>query len=137
VALYNSNKVVLATFFGTVLGGAVVMALNEYRLGRGRACVVTLLLGALGAAALVGIAIVTPDKFPGQNLMWLLPMLLMRFVADQRQKALVSAHLQMGGKKGSSWAAFGLGMASLVVVLVPTFAIAIVLALAGVIPTDG
>jgi hypothetical protein len=112
------------------------MALNEYRLGRTRACVVTLLLGALASALLIVIAFVTPDKFPGQNLMWLLPMLVMRAIADQRQKALVSAHLQWGGKKASSWAAFGLGMASLVVVLVPVVVIAIVLALAGLTATE-
>lgn len=133
VALFTSNQVVLATFFGTVLGGSAVMALNEYRLGRGRACVTTLLLGALGAAVLVVIAFVTPDKLPGQNLMWIVPLFVMRAIADRRQKAIVGAHLQMGGKKASSWAAFGLGMASLVVVIVPVFAIAVLLAFAGVI----
>jgi hypothetical protein len=127
VVLYTPNHVALATFLGTPLGGSIVLALNERRLGRGRSAVVALLVGVVTAAALIGIAFALPKDVPGAPL-GLVPILAMRFWAQKRQAAVVSAHHTAGGKIGSAWAAAGIGLASLTAVMVPVFVIAFVVA---------
>ena len=63
-ALYTSKHVALATFLGTPLGGAVLMALNEHRVGRASAAIKTLLAGLVGTGFLLTIGLVMPDAHP-------------------------------------------------------------------------
>src|SRR5262249_29178774 len=130
IALYSANQVALATFFGTLLGGGVLLAINERRLGRAPAALWSIVLGALGSLALLGIAFVLPDNFPSPPL-GIGSIVAMRAVAQQRQQALVQAHVVAGGKRGSSWVAVGVGLASLAAILVPLFVGLLVLALVG------
>jgi len=122
VPLYSANQVALATFFGTVLGGSIVLALNERRLGRSQAALVAVALGVLGTLVVVGLAFVLPDGAPSAPF-GLVSILALRAIAARRQQALFDQHVGFGGKRASSWAAFGLGLASLVVVFVPIFVI--------------
>ena len=129
VPLYSANKVALATFLGTPLGGSVIMAINERRLGRSQAAVLIVLLGALASAALIGIGFLLPDGAPSAPL-GLVTVVGLRLIAHKRQHAIVDAHTIAGGKTGSGWAAAGIGLASAVVVLVPVFVIALIVVLA-------
>ncbi len=119
----------LATFLGGPLGGAALLAMNERRLGRAQAAVVTALAGAVGTALLFAMSLALPDNVPGAPLaiVWVL---VMRGIAVKRQGAIVEAHVRAGGKKGSGWAAAGIGVACLVIALVPLFAILFVAELA-------
>jgi hypothetical protein len=130
IPLYTANQVALAAFLGTPLGGAVVIASNERRLGRPRAALLALGLGVLALAALAGIALLLPDGVPSVGLGWL-PVLAIRAIAQKRQRALVDAHLAAGGRRASSWAAAGIGLACLVAAAVSVFAIAIVFGVIG------
>jgi hypothetical protein len=125
VALYTPNQVALAAFLGTALGGSVVLAMNERRLGRRQAAVVSILLGLLATALTVGLAFVLPKNFPGAP-MGLVPLLVLRGIAQKRQRAFVDAHIAAGGKRASTWAAAGIGLLSVVVVLVPVFVVAVI-----------
>jgi hypothetical protein len=128
VALYQPNQIGLATFVGTALGGGILLAINEARLGRKSAAWKAVLLSALATAALLGIAFLLPENFPAFPLA-IAPLLVMRAIAVKRQQDLVNAHLAAGGKSASSWAAAGIGLASLVGVMVPVFVIAVISAL--------
>jgi hypothetical protein len=130
VVLYSPTHVAIAAFFGTALGGAVVLAINERRLGRPQAATLAVILGVLASAALLGIGFLLPDNFPSAPL-GLLPLIALRTIAQQRQGELVKAHAQAGGKMGSGWTAFGLGLACLAAVLVPCVVLAVIAGLAG------
>ncbi len=129
VALYNANQVALATFCGTVLAGAILMTLNERRVGRASAGWALLGGGVVVAGLLFGLAFLLPENVPSLPIS-IGPIVAMRFFAQKRQGMFVSEHLMLGGKKGSGWAAFGIGMACLVVIVVVVVAIAMVYAVA-------
>jgi len=108
VALYTTGQVVLATFLGTPLAGALVMALNDRRVGRPAGG--TVLLGALATALLTGLAFLIPDGIP-QLALNVAALLGMHRVCNSVQGERVQAHLAQGGERGSSWAAVGIGLA--------------------------
>jgi hypothetical protein len=99
--------------------------LNERRLGRPRAALIAVALGVLATAATLGLAFLLPDGAPSAPL-GLLPLIVLRAIAQRRQRALVDAHIAAGGKPASSWAATGIGLACLVAVLVPVFVVAVI-----------
>ncbi len=128
IALYKPNQIGLATFVGTALGGGILIAINETRLGRRSAAWKAVLFSALATAALLGIAFAVPENFPTFPLA-IGPLIVMRAIAVKRQQDLVNAHLAAGGKSGSSWAAAGIGLASLIGIMVPVFVVAVIWAL--------
>ena len=69
--------------------------------------------GGLFALALAG-----PDS---SRILGFLPLVVARVISQHRQGALVAEHFGFGGKKGSSWAAAGIGLACLSLVLVVLF----------------
>jgi hypothetical protein len=106
----------LATFLGSPLAGSILLAINEKRLGRPNGIIGALALG-FGLSVLVfGLAFVLPDNFPGLPLS-LLGMGALRGVAQWSQAEAVTRHLQWGGRKGSGWAAAGIGLLTGVVAL--------------------
>lgn len=117
-ALYTSKHVALATFLGTPLGGAVLMALNEHRAGRAVAAVKTLLAGLVGTGFLITIGLVVPDSVPKFPIS-IGSIVVMSAIARSRQGTFVAQHHAAGGKQGSGWAAAGIGVVSLLVVMVP------------------
>lgn len=129
VPLYNANQIALATFCGTVLAGAILMTLNERRVGRASAGWALLGGGVLVSGLLFGLAFLLPDNVPSLPIS-LGPIFAMRFFAQKRQGLFVSEHIMLGGKKGSGWVAFGIGMACLIAIAAVVVFIAIVYALA-------
>jgi len=119
VALFTPGHVMLATFLGTPLGGAAVLALNERRLGRSSAVTTTLFVGVVATALLLTLSFLLPDDLPVGQFLGLGVLLATGQIARHRQGALVNAHLAAGGKKASGWAAAGIGLAILLVVFVP------------------
>lgn len=128
-ALYNANSVVLATFLGTPFGGSVLLALNEHRVGRSAAALKTLLLGFVATGALFALAMMLPQSIPRFPVS-IGPLIAMGAIARARQEAFVRQHLAVGGKKGSAWAAAGLGLLSTVVVLLPFMVVLVIIEMA-------
>lgn len=129
-ALYTSRHVALATFLGTPLGGCVLMALNEQRLGRARAAITTVLAGLVATGFLLTIGFVVPDNVPTFPIS-IGSLFVMAAVARARQGAAVAQHVAAGGKPASGWAAAGIGVLALVAVLVPLVGILVLADLAG------
>jgi hypothetical protein len=94
------------------------MALNEHRRGRTIAALNTLLAGVVATGFLVTIAYVAPDNVPTYPIS-IASLVVMAALARWRQGKVVAQHYAAGGKHGSGWAAAGLGLLSLVAVLVP------------------
>lgn len=115
--LYTPNQLVLATFLGAPIAGSILMAVNEQRLGRPKGVITSLAIGVALTAVVVGLAAILPDNFPGLPL-GLLGMGAIRGVAQMKQAEAVARHLQWGGRKGSSWAAAGIGLLGAVILLV-------------------
>jgi hypothetical protein len=124
-ALYTSKHVALATFLGTPLGGAVLMALNENRIGRTVAAIKTLLAGLVATGLLLTIGLIVPDNIPTFPIS-IGSLFVMSAIAKSRQAGFVTQHYAAGGKHGSGWAAAGIGLLSLVVVLIPLIGILVV-----------
>lgn len=129
VALYKPTQVALAAFLGTPLGAGILLAINESRLGRKTAARNSILISALASAAFMGIGFALPANAPTLPL-GLLALWAARAIATRRQGALVDAHVAAGGKCPSNWAAAGIGIASLVGVMIPVFVIAFAVTLA-------
>ncbi len=118
MALYTSNHVAFATFLGTALGGAVLLALNESGMGRAGAAIKTLLAGLVATGFLLTLGLILPANIPTFPIA-IGSVVVMSSIAKTRQADLVAQHFAAGGKRGSGWAAAGIGMLSLLVVLVP------------------
>lgn len=129
VALYTSKHVALATFLGTPVAGAVLMALNENRVGRAGAAIKTLLAGLVATGFLLTLGLVLPDNVPTFPIS-IGSLFVMSAIAKSRQAGFVAQHFAAGGKQGSGWAAAGIGLLSLLVVLVPLAGVLIVAELA-------
>jgi hypothetical protein len=114
--LYTPNQILLATFLGAPLAGSILMAINEQRLGRPRGVITAVAIGIGFTMVVLGLAFVLPDNFPGLPLS-LLGMGALRGVVQMKQAGEIAKHLQWGGRKGSSWAAAGIGVLSAVIVL--------------------
>lgn len=128
-ALYSPGHVALATFLGTPLAGAAVLALNEERLGRRNAALVTILLGAIGTAVILGIAFVLPDNIPASPFN-LLQFVTLVIIARHRQGELVKRHYAAGGKKASAWSALGISLLTTVIAVIFAIPVFLVFALA-------
>jgi hypothetical protein len=119
VALYNSSAVTLATFFGTPAAGSVLMAINYQRLGEKANAVLAVVLGFLVTGLALGFGYVLPN---GVGYPLGLGLLVgMRLVATKLQGEAVARHVSQGGRLGSKWVAFGVGMAFLCVIFAVVF----------------
>ncbi|HTP89607.1 MAG TPA: hypothetical protein VMJ34_21815 [Bryobacteraceae bacterium] len=113
--LFDYWAVALATFFGSPLAGGIVMAINYRRLGRNVAALSAALAGtALTAVVLLLAFADSSDWMKGLPIGLLFAVL---YTAKWLQGPAVEQHVQYGGRLGSRWAAFGIGMAALVLVI--------------------
>ncbi len=118
VALYTSRHVALATFLGTPLGGAVLLALNEHRIGRTKAAATTLMAGVVATGFLLTLGMILPENIPTFPIS-LGSLFIMSAIAKARQRTFVEQHVAAGGKRGSAWAAAGIGILALLAAMVP------------------
>lgn len=112
-ALFDSQSVALATFFGTPVAGATLMAVNDRRLGRAGRASTLLIVGIVLTAAAILIGWNIPSG--ASAVIGLLLMFGMQRVAASVQGSAVKDHVGRGGRLGSKWAAFGVGIAFFVV----------------------
>lgn len=118
--LFNASAVTLATFLGSPLAGAFLIALNFHRLNRKRAANVAILLGVIGTASLFGIAFVLPEGIP-PLLIGLPPLILMNSLAKFIQGKELQLHAVRHGQLGSRWVAAGIALICLALVFILLF----------------
>jgi hypothetical protein len=125
-ALYSPRDVFIAAFFGSVAGGAVVMALNYRRVGRPELYYRTIVLG-IGAQILAfGIAYLVPENVPG-IVVSLAAALVTWGVARWLQAGPFALHMAIGGKKDSAWKAAGIGLLAGLAMTAAAFAVLVLL----------
>lgn len=95
------------------------MALNYRRLGRGSAALWSLIIGAAGLAALLGLGNVLP-RSAGTGVA-VLSAIGLRSLAESLQGAAVMEHVGQGGRMASQWKAAGVGLLFMVCLLVALF----------------
>lgn len=127
--LYSPTAVSVATFFGSIAAGALVMAINYARSGRSKACWWTLGLGFGGAAALIVGSMFLPDEIPSIVLV-AAQTVLAHMLATRLQQSLIREHLARGGQLASAWWAFGMAL------LVSVALVAIFLLVAMALPVE-
>jgi hypothetical protein len=105
--LFKHTAVTLATVLGSVLAGAMVMAINFKRVGRPGAMWAWLVAGMVGLTAVLA----SPD-LPGVPLVaYGLPQVFaMHYIAKVVLKSHLDKHLMDGGQLASLWWAAGVGM---------------------------
>lgn len=117
VTLFAPRAVWLATFFGTPVAGASLMAINYKRLGRTGAAWKAFLIG-LGVTMIVLIAAgVAPDTEVWKSLFMGVSIGLsfaMSGTAKHLQGKVIEENHARGGSSGSYWAAFGVGLVGIV-----------------------
>lgn len=112
--LFDPGSVALATLFGSPVAGATLMLVNDTRLGKtGRG-----LLVLLAAVVVTALAILAAWNIPngGGSIFGVLLLIATIFVARKMQGPAVAEHVRRGGRLGSKWGAFGLGVVFLAVI---------------------
>ena len=119
--LFDANAVGTATFFGTPVMGAWLMAVNYRRLGQMGHATTTLILGiaVTGLVILLGWNLPQPADLP----IALVLVFATRWGAQSLQGTAVKDHVKRGGRLGSKWTAFWLGTAFLVALFAVIFVV--------------
>ncbi len=117
--LFDSGSVTLATFFGSPIAGTILMAVNYRRLGKEINAAVAFLTGLAVTILAILCGNLIPPSASGALAIGLL--VAMRSSAQALQGPAVQQHVSQGGKLGSRWAAFGIGVAVLVAIAAVIF----------------
>lgn len=119
--LYAVGHIATATFLGSPLAGCILMALNYRRIDPDKS-VLTIILGILVTGIVLVFAFVLPDNFPNA----VLPAAYtgaMAWVAEKKQGSAIRAATAAGEPKASHWRAVGIGLATLIPLVLVLFAI--------------
>lgn len=125
-SLYTPGQVTLATFLGAPVAGSVLLAVNARRLRSRPSPGLTVVCGVAGTLVLFALAYLLPDNVPATAVPAGYTVAMFQ-VARQLQGSRVNNHLAAGGRKRSWWTAAGIGLASMVLVLLVALAIAALL----------
>jgi hypothetical protein len=117
VRLYSPAQITAATVIGAPIAGAVLLARNYARLGDAVSGRKALLWGGCVTAGLLVVSLFLPDRFPNSVLPIGYSAAMYQLAKHLMGERLVS-HITAGGARGSTWVAVGVGMASLLVIVV-------------------
>ncbi|HVN94704.1 MAG TPA: hypothetical protein VMT38_13470 [Terracidiphilus sp.] len=110
--LYDVAAIAIAAFFGGPLAGAILMASNYRKLGQGNNAMLALVLGAAGSAVEIFLSL----KSTASPLVATVVLFLATAVAGrQLQEQAVKTHVAWGGQLYSKWRAFGVAIATIVI----------------------
>jgi len=118
--LFDSNAVGIATFFGSPVAGGALMAWNYQRLGETGKAALTIVLAAVVTGLVVLVGWNLNRGFT--TVIGLVLFIAMQRLAKALQGPAVSLHVQDGGRLGSKWTAFWLGIAFLALIFGVAFA---------------
>lgn len=129
--LFTINGIGIATFFGTLIAGGILLAHNYRRLGDSKNAWLSILAGFFVTAMFTFIAYLLPD---GMRIGLAVPQIIaITLYARLQQGAQIEAHQEAGGELVSSWLAAGIGLLTLAVLLVVIFVITFMMAMLGII----
>jgi hypothetical protein len=110
--MFSPGQMTGATFFGGPIGGAWLLAINYKRLGSARSAWLAIIAGVVATALLVVLGIALGANGASRS-MGLVPIVAMSLLGKALQGAEFERHIARGGPRSSTWAAIGLGIASL------------------------
>jgi len=109
--LYTISAIGLATFFGTVFAGGLILAINFKRLGKESEARKTLLFSAIALAVVFLIAFQIPEDVNVPNIIFtIIQLVAMIQIAKKLQAADINHHIDNGGWVASNWKAFGISL---------------------------
>lgn len=113
--LFSPGQVAWATFMGNAITGGFLLALNYWKMQQSKKAVITI-LSALGITGLVfALAMALPQA--ACNGLYVGQAVAARYLMNALQGSVFNKHLENGGKKASNWAAFGIGLGGMVVMI--------------------
>ena len=123
--LFKITGIGLATFFGTVFAGGILMAINFSRLGREAEAKKALIFSALATLAIIGVSFLIPDDVNIPSVAFTVPQIIIMIqLAKKHQASDIESHVNLGGKTSSNWIAFGISLLVLIPLLFVIFGIA-------------
>jgi hypothetical protein len=109
---------VIASILGSHFAGAIVMAINYQRMGQRANAWRAVLIGLVTLVGLLAAAMLLPDSLARVMRPAAVGIVVaMLYVAKHLQGSQYERFLAAGGKKASGWAAAGIGLACLAVIL--------------------
>lgn len=106
--LHDPKSIALATFFGSPLAGAALLALNYRWLQKGRAAALALVAGFVLTVLAITCGYLIPSTYATAVAVSLV--VVMKSVANSLQGEAIKQHLQRGGRLASKWTAGGTGI---------------------------
>ena len=120
--LFDLQSIGIATFFGSLLAGGVVMAINFKNMGRSDHALTTIVCSLIATAILFALVFfVLLDSEIPRFIIVVPQVLLTLFCAKTYQGKSIDKHKENGGKLYSRWLAFLIGVITIVVILIVTF----------------
>jgi hypothetical protein len=120
--LFSPRQGMMATLFGTVMAGALLLQANYRAMGRSGAANKTLVLGFLSTAALIAIGMALPKEVPGLPINIAVAFGFLR-VFESLQGDAFSIHSDAGGARQSNWWVFGVIAATVVALCLVMFGV--------------
>ncbi|MGD8925386.1 MAG: hypothetical protein PVG20_00965 [Thioalkalispiraceae bacterium] len=124
--LYKVSGIGVATFFGSILAGGLLMSRNYKHLGKELEARKALIYSFLATFFILLIAFLIPDDVHIPNLVFTIPQIIVMVqIAKSEQGQAIQDHEQRGGALASNWLAFGIS----ILVALAIFAIIVLIAM--------
>jgi|SRR6516165_5607473 hypothetical protein len=120
--LYSAKAITLATFLGAPIAGCILLAHNFRKLGDTRAATAAVIWGIVITAVIMIVCFFLPEKFPNSVIPAVYTVSMYQFVKHRQAEAL-SEHVKHGGSLASAWAAAGIGLVWLCLLLLLCFGV--------------
>jgi len=116
--LYKVSGIAIASIFGSILAGGLLMSLNYRMLGRQELARKAIILTLAATALVFVIAFQIPPDWHVPNTVFTAPQIvLMAYLAKWAQGDDIAAHVRDGGALASNWKAFGISLLVLLLLL--------------------
>lgn len=126
--LHPVRGVVWAAFWGSLVAGGIIMAINYSRMGRKTAARITVAISVIATAALLALIFAIPEDINIPNFAFFVPQLMAVYaIASALQGDRIRNHAARGGTVASAWPSVGVGVLCLPFALGAIFGIAFLL----------
>jgi len=114
--LFKTSAVGVATFFGSLLAGGIIIGLNYLRMNEQVKARNSIIFSFLAFAVFMGTVWFLPDSVP--NMVYtIVQVVIMMQIARQLQEGTIKHHIENGGRLASNWAAFGISLLVLILIV--------------------
>lgn len=124
--LFKVSGVGIATFFGSLLAGGVIIGLNYLKMNEQLKARNTFIISFLVFMVFMTIVWFLPEDIP--NMVYtIVQLVIMMQIAKQLQEGTINLHMENDGRLASNWAAFGISLLVLILIVAIVFLVVFVL----------